>query len=119
MPWLRWINLFAGRAPRSLVPNMTITLVTLRVVAEAMSEEVAFYCHAEYEAILEWARMGHFILALAATDRDELTLVCVQTPEEMRLLIDDLPLVTAGLATFDIRSAMALRMDDEGPGQSH
>jgi hypothetical protein len=116
MPWLRWIEWFSKRPLGSLSPNMAITLVTLRIEPSAANEEVSFYRSAEYDALLTWARMGRFILALAATDRDELTLLCLQTPDEMRAEIEDLPLVAAGLAKYDIRPAMSLRMDDaDGP----
>lgn len=117
MPWLRWIEWFAERPRGLLAPNMPITLVTLRIASAAGSEEVSFYRSAEYDALLEWARMGRFVLALASTTRDELTLLCIQTPEEMHEEIAGLPLVAAGLATFDIRPVMSLRMGGhEGAG---
>lgn len=116
MPWLRWIDVFSRRSSGSLAANMPITLVTLRIEPTAGNDEVSFYRGAEYEALMKWARMGRFILALAATERDELTLLCVQSPEEMRAEIAELPLVSAGLATFDIRPVMSLRMDDKGNG---
>jgi hypothetical protein len=62
--------------------------------------------------LLEWARMGRFVLALAAEERDELTLVCLQTPEQLRREIEELPLVAAGLAQVDIRRVMSLGMND-------
>ena len=117
MPWLRWIEWFSGRPKGLLAPNMAITLVTLRIEPAAGSDEVSFYRSAEYDALLEWARMGRFVLALASTDRDELTLLCIQSPEEMRDEIAELPLVAAGLATADIRPAMSLRMDEDGGNQ--
>jgi len=43
-------------------------------------------------------------------------LLCIQTPEEMRAAVADLPLVAAGLATVDIRPAMSLRMDEDDYG---
>lgn len=113
MPWLRWIEWFSKRPLGRLSPNMAITLVTLRIEPSAANEEVSFYRSAEYDALLEWAKMGRFILALASTDRDELTLLCLQTPDEMRAEIEDLPLVAAGLARFDIRPVMSLRMDED------
>lgn len=113
MPWLRWIEWFSGRPKGLLAPNMAITLVTLRIAPAAGNDEVSFYRSAEYDALLDWARMGRFILALASTDRDELTLLCIQSPDEMRAEIAELPLVAAGLATVDIRPAMSLRMDDD------
>lgn len=114
MPWLRWIEWFSKRRSGLLGTNMSLTLVTLSMDNSARAEEVTFYRSAEYEALLEWARMGRFILALAANDRDELTLLCMQSPDEMRAEIEDLPLVAAGLARFDIRPVMSLRMEDEG-----
>lgn len=110
MPWHRLIDWFAGK--RSGLPgsDMPLTLVTLSAVEAAEKAEVAFYSDAEYAALVEWARMGRFILALSASDRDELTLLCVQTPDEMRAEVENLPLVSAGLATFDIRKVMPLRL---------
>lgn len=110
MPWLRWIEWFSQRPKGLLAPNMPITLVTLRIVQSAVVDEVTFYRSAEYDALLEWARMGRFILALASTDRDELTLLCIQSPDEMRAEVAELPLVAAGLATADIRPVMSLRI---------
>ncbi len=114
MTWLRWIERFSGRPDGSLAPNMPVTLVTLRIAPAAMSDEVGFYQSAQYDALLEWARMGRFILALASSERDELTLLCIQSPGDMRKEIAELPLVAAGLATADIRAAMSLRMDKAG-----
>jgi hypothetical protein len=114
MTWLRWIERFSGRPDGSLAPNMPVTLVTLCIAPAAMSDELGFYQSAEYDALLEWARMGRFILALASSERDELTLVCIQSPEDMRKEIAELPLVAAGLATADIRAAVSLRMDNAG-----
>jgi hypothetical protein len=94
---------------------MAITLVTLRIAPTAGTDEIKFYRSAEYDALMEWAKMGRFILALAATERDELTLLCVQPPDEMRAQVEELPLVAMGLATFDIRQVMSLKMDDEVP----
>lgn len=110
MPWHRLIDWFAGK--RSGLPgsDMPLTLVTLSAVDAAESAEVAFYSDAEYAALIEWARMGQFILALSACNRDELTLLCVKTPDEMRAEVESLPLVSAGLATFDIRKVMPLRL---------
>lgn len=114
MTWLRWIEWFSKRPSGQLVSNMPITLVTLRVSPSAVTDEVSFYRSAEYETLLKWARMGRFVLALASTDRDELTLLCIQSPTEMQAEIADLPFVAAGLATYDIRPVMTLRMEDGG-----
>lgn len=119
MPWLRWIEWFSRRPSGLLGPNMPITLVTLRIESSAAADEVSFYRSAEYNALLEWARMGRFILALAADERDELTLLCLQSPEEMRAEIEELPLVSAGLASADIRAVMSLRMDEAERGTPH
>ncbi len=112
MPWLSWIERFGGRRAGRLSTNIALTLVTLRVMPSAEADEVKFYRSAEYEALLEWARVGRFIFALATEERDELTLVGLQSPEEMRAEIEQLPLVAAGLATFDVRRVMSLRMND-------
>lgn len=111
MSWFRWIERFSGRRDGALAPNMPVTLVTLHITPAALSDEVGFYESAEYDALLQWARMGRFILALASTERDELTLLCIQSPDDLRKEIAELPLVAAGLATADIRAAISLRMD--------
>lgn len=116
MTWLRWIERLSWCPEGALAPNMPVTLVTLLIAPAAADDEVGFYQSAEYEALLEWARMGRFILALASTERDELTLLGIQSPEEMRKEVAELPLVAAGLATADIRATMSLRMDKAGHG---
>lgn len=110
MPWRRLTDWFSGR--RSGLPgtDMPLTLVTLSAMEHAERDEVAFYSDAEYAALIDWARMGRFILALSAVERDELTLLCVQSPDEMLMQVENLPLVSAGLATFDIRRVMPLRL---------
>lgn len=110
MPWHRLIDWFAGKRAGLPGSDMPLTLVTLSAVEAAESAEVAFYSDAEYAALIEWARMGRFILALSANDRDELTLLCVQTTDEMCAEVGNLPLVAAGLATFDIRKVMPMRL---------
>lgn len=116
MPWHRLIDWFTGKRPAPLGRPMPMTLVTLSAITPMAIDEFEFYGDAEYAALLEWARMGRFILALSATERDELTLLCVQTPEEMRVEVEMLPLVAAGLARFDIRVVMPLRLTNPSSG---
>lgn len=116
MPWRRSTLWLSGRRSPLLDDAMAFTLVTLSAIEPAEHDEVAFYRDAKYAALVEWAKMGRFILALAATERDELTLLCVETPAEMRMRVQELPMVAAGLARFDIRTVMSLRFDDVGGG---
>lgn len=110
MPWHRLIDWFSGRRTGLPDGDVPLTLVTLSTMDHAASEEVAFYSDAEYAALIDWARMGRFILALSASERDELTLLCVESPEEIVEEVKGLPLVSAGLATYDIRRVMPLRL---------
>ena len=71
MPWHRLIDWFTGKRPAPLGRPMPMTLVTLSAITPMAIDEFEFYGDAEYAALLEWARMGRFILALSATERDE------------------------------------------------
>ena len=110
MTWHNLNDWFSRRPAETLQGDVSLTLVTLSTMDHAASEEVAFYSDAEYAALIDWARMGRFILALSASERDELTLLCVESPEEIVEEVKGLPLVSAGLATYDIRRVMPLRL---------
>ena len=112
MPWLSWIQAFSRRKAGLLAPSLPLTLGTVAMIKTFEAEEASFYRTVEYEALLDWARMGRFILALAGSDRDELILLCLQSPAEISEEIERLPLVAAGLATVDIRPVMSLRLGD-------
>lgn len=114
MPWQRLQDWLSGRRRFQLAETMPLTLVTLAAMDHAEAEEVAFYSDAEFDALVEWARMGRFILALTATDRPELTLLCVEGLAEITDEVRQLPLVSAGLASFDIRVVMPLRLIEVG-----
>lgn len=119
MPWQKLQN-WLSREPRlTLAETAPLTLITLSVVEDALDEEFAFYRDAEFDALLEWARMGRFILALSAADRPELTLLCVEGIREMTIEVQQLPLVAAGLARFDIRTVMPLRLTVVGGSRLH
>ena len=119
MPWQDITRWFQGRRRLALTETMPLTLVTLTVVANASADELAFYSAAEYAALVEWAKLGRFILALAAEDRGELILLCTEGADVIRPLVEDLPMVSAGLARFDIRVVMPLRLIDLGDAPVH
>ncbi|WP_374132823.1 hypothetical protein [Sphingomonas sp. 28-62-20] len=91
-------------------PPMPMTLVTLRGTEGACADEVAFYTDAEFDALVDWAKSGLFVMAFVARERDELVLLCTESVEAMRLQVSQLPLVAAGLAKADIRSVATLRL---------
>jgi hypothetical protein len=109
MAWQRLQDWLVGRSSFTVDETMPLTLVTLTAKPTAESEEMAFYRNAEFEMLVEWARMGRFILALNAVDRNELTLLCVENLDEMTAEVQRLPLVAAGLACSDIRVVMPLQ----------
>lgn len=110
MPWKHLQSWFTSRARPQIDPPMPLTLVTLTSCASARADEVAFYTQAEFNALVEWAMRGRLVLAFAAVERDELTLICTDPIEEMRASIAELPLVAAGLATADVRLVMSMRL---------
>lgn len=93
---------------------MPLTLVTLTTVDQATEDEIAFYSSAEYAALIEWAKMGRFILALTVADRNELILLCTEGVDVIRPLVEELPMVSAGLARFELQVVMPLRLVDTG-----
>jgi hypothetical protein len=109
MAWHRLQDWLVVRRSFTADESMPLTLVTLTVMANAQRDEVLFYADAEFEMLVEWARAGRFILALNAVDRNELTLLCVENVPDMTAELERLPLVMAGLASFDIRVVMPLQ----------
>lgn len=91
-------------------PPLPITLVTLRGTEGACTDEIAFYAGAEFDALVDWATSGRFVMAFVAGDRDELVLLCTESVDAMRIQVSQLPLVIAGLAQADIRSVATLRL---------
>lgn len=89
---------------------MPLTLITLRGIPGSSVDEVAFYTGSEFDALVEWAVNGRFVMAFVARDRDELTLLCTEPIEVMRMHVNSLPLVAAGLAEADIRVVSILRV---------
>jgi hypothetical protein len=109
MAWQRLHNWLAGRRSFSVDATMSLTLLTLVAKPNVEADELAFYADAEFEMLVEWARMGRFILALNAADRNELTLLCVDDVYAMAAEVERLPLIAAGLAQYDIRTVIPLK----------
>lgn len=109
MPWKLLSSWYDARHRPALCTPMPLTLVTLRGLGGSSAEEVAFYADAEFEALVGWAASGRFVMAFAALDRDELTLLCPDSPDAVLMRVNDLPLVAAGLATADVRIVASLR----------
>lgn len=101
---------FAHQSPTQDRPP-PLTMVTV-AITHADPASSAFYASTELEMLLEWAKTGQFILALVATDRAELTLVCVDPVDAVAARVNQLPLVEAGIACADIRAVTTLRLDE-------
>ena len=109
MPWKRLSDRFAvGHPPAG--PTAALTLVTLSGVDAAAREEIAFYADAEFDMLVSWAQAGRIVLAFAAIERDELTLLCTENLPVMQAAVGELPLVAAGLAIADLRYVIPLRI---------
>lgn len=119
MPWKRLAGWFPGRRFVRLAETQQLTLVTLSARPGASAEEVDFHSEAEFDALIDWARTGRFILALASAERDELVLLCVESVAAMEAEVRQLPLVAARLAAFDIRPVMPLRLVEVSGPTSH
>lgn len=115
MPWSELAGWLAAQPARSAWPVDCMTLVTLSLNGSVRPEELEFYRCAEQAALSEWAVSGGFILALAATERAELTMLCPDTAEQVSALVDRLPLVTAGLACSDVRAVRPVRVGPPKP----
>lgn len=108
MPWARlaaWFSMQRAVTPRSAA---LLTLVTLTVVERATLDEIDFYSDAEVAALTQWAKRGAFILALTTVGRDELTLLCPSGQRSTRNAVKLLPMVSAGLAEFNVRGVLPL-----------
>ena len=110
MPWKKLQSWFESLRRGQNEPPMPLTLITLRGVAGTSEDEVEFYRHAEFDALVDWARNGRFVMAFVARDRDELTLLCTESVGAMEVHVGELPLVAAGLAEADIRTVSMLRL---------
>ncbi len=109
MSWNQLSPSFANQSPTQERPP-PLTMVTLAIVGDDTGSS-AFYASTELEMLKEWARTGQFVLALVATDRAELTLVCVDPVDAVTARVNQLPLVEAGIACADVRSVTTLRFD--------
>jgi hypothetical protein len=110
MAWQRlasWLNARTGTANW---PDMPMTLATLSLRYDAPGAEVAALSDSEHAALMSWAETGGFILALHAVARPELTLLCPQSLLPVTARVRALPLAAAGLALFDVREVMPLRV---------
>lgn len=110
MPWnllFPW-SASARRGPKE--SPMPLTLITLRGIPGSKADEVAFYTSAEFEALVDWAMNGRFVMAFVARERHELTLLCTESVAAMQAHVSSLPLVAAGLAEADIRMVSMLRL---------
>lgn len=115
MPW-KMLSSWLATAQRS--PDrmpMPFTLVTLRGRDAVSAEEVAFYADAEFTTLMSWAASGRFVMAFAALERDELTLVCTGCADVVRGQVAELPLVAAGLASADVRAVDSLHLTRRDP----
>lgn len=112
MPWRRLNSWYAGLRRGRQEPSMPLTLITLRSIPGSTADELAFYTGAEFEALVDWAKNGRFVMAFVARERDELTLLCTESVAAMRAHVGRLPLVAAGLAEAEIRLVSMLRLTD-------
>lgn len=110
MPWNLFHSWYASMRPGAREQAMPLTLITLRGIPGSSDEEVAFYSRAEFDALVDWAMNGRFVMAFVARERDELTLLCTETVAVMETHVSNLPLVAAGLAQADIRMVSMLRL---------
>lgn len=110
MPWNLLSSWYASLRRGHKDPPMPLTLITLRGIPGSSADEVAFYTSAEFDALVDWAMNGRFVMAFVASDRDELTLLCTESVAVMQTHVSSLPLVAAGLAEADIRLVSMLRL---------
>lgn len=110
MPWKKLSSWYASVPKSGFDYSMALTLVTLIGCKDAPVDEIDFYADAEFDALVKWAETGRFVMAFAALERDELTLVCTDSADTMRARVSDLPLISAGLAIADIRQVASLRL---------
>ena len=115
MPWRHLSTWFAERQDTPAEAPMQLTMVTLRATEPADPIAIAFHAEAEFAALVEWALAGRFVLAFAALDRDELTLLCAQPKAVVEAQVSGLPFVAAGLASVDLRAIIPLRLTDQSP----
>lgn len=110
MPWNLLYSWYATMRRGQKEPPMPLTLITLRGIPGSSEDEVAFYTSAEFDALVDWAMNGRFVMAFVAQERDELTLLCTESVAVMQAHVGSLPLVAAGLAQADIRLVSMLRL---------
>jgi len=98
---------------------MPLTLVTLTGCERSSPDEVAFYADAEFDALVEWAVSGRLVLAFAALERNEITLICTESVDVIRASTAKLPFVAAGLAHADIRLVASMRLTADKGSRMH
>lgn len=119
MPWKQLQSWFSSAGRASVEPPMPLTLVTLTGCDPSSPDEVAFYADAEFDALVEWAVSGRLVLAFAALERNEITLICTEPVDVIRESTARLPFVAAGLARADIRLVASMRLTADKGGRIH
>lgn len=115
MPWQRLQDWIESRPIAStnlrLDLGRPLTLVTLSLCADAEIDEVRFYRDAEFELLSGWAKQGSLLLALVSLMGNELTLLCPLPLPQTRAMLEDLPLLGAGLAKATLKPVVPLVSD--------
>lgn len=113
---MSWNHLSPGIAQRLPAQDRSppLTMVTIAIIHNDPGSS-AFYGSTALEMLMDWARTGHFILALVATDRTELTLVCIDPVDAVTAQVNQLPLIEAGIAFADIRAVTTMRFEGTAP----
>lgn len=113
MPWQRLQDWVESRPDVATSPQLELarplTLVTIALRPEVQEEEVRFYRDAEFELLSGWAGQGALLLALVSLKGNELTLLCPMPLRRARAMIEDLPLVSAGLANASLKPVVPFR----------
>ncbi len=123
MPWQRLQDWVESRPESVSGPQLELarplTLVTIALRPEVRDEEVRFYRDAEFELLSCWAEQGVLLLALVSLKGNELTLLCPLPLRRARAMIEDLPLVGAGLARASLKPVVPFRQQIGIPSGQH
>lgn len=112
MPW-NSLSLIAR--DRSATCDLAMSMVTIDVLHSTAADELAFYGESEAQALRLLGQDGKILLALANFAQLRLWLISSQPPEIISPLIENLPYVIAGLATFTTDSAIPLMLAEKAP----
>lgn len=107
MPW-NSLSLFVDEPATN--GGIAMSLVTIDVLHSTAADELAFYGESEAQALRALGQNGKILLALANFAQLRLWLVSSQPPEIISPLVEKLPYVVAGLATFTTDSAIPLSL---------